>query len=106
MQATSSWKTTIAGTVAAIGTLLAGMPDSGQPAWLKIVGLVLAILGTLGVGILAKDHSASTNPLDLDPATAASVKTEVEALVAAVVAAKAKINTPAPPAPPAPPPGV
>ncbi len=93
-----SWKTTVTGIIAALGAILTAVGTDNST--IKIIGLVLTIIGTAGMGLAARDHGVSsaaagitpsvdpTNPLGLDPATAATVKSEVEALVAAIVAAK------------------
>ncbi len=84
---TASWKTTVTGLLAALGALLAGMPDVGQAGWVKLVGLTVTILGTVGMGLFARDHTAEGGGLDAD--TTAQVKAEIANLTATLAAMKA-----------------
>ena len=52
-----SWKTTVSGAVAALGTYLTTQTD---PAWLPMVGKLMVALGTAGVGIFARDNDKSS----------------------------------------------
>lgn len=52
-----SWKTTLFGAVAALGVYLEGVND---PAWLPMVGKVLVMLGTAGVGFFARDNAVTS----------------------------------------------
>ena len=49
-----NWKTTLFGALGALGTYLAGLTD---PAWLSLIGQILAGVGMLGVGVAAKDST-------------------------------------------------
>jgi hypothetical protein len=52
-----SWKTTLCGALAALGTYLVTLPD---PAWLATVGKLLIGLGTAGVGLFARDNDKTS----------------------------------------------
>ncbi len=51
-----NWKTTLFGAVAALGAYLGTVAD---PTWLPMVGKVLAMVGTFGVGFFAQDSAAA-----------------------------------------------
>lgn len=53
-----SWKTSMFGILAAVGTGLVQTQPSGS--WLGVIGLVLAMLGTGGVGMAARDNDKSS----------------------------------------------
>lgn len=52
-----SWKTTVCGLVAAMGTYLITVKE---PAWVSLVGQFLAAVGTAGVGMFARDNGVSS----------------------------------------------
>ena len=53
----SSYKTTLAGLVGAIGTYLVSVKD---PAWVSLVGQFLMALGSAAVGMFARDNDVSS----------------------------------------------
>jgi len=53
-----SWKTTLAGAIAALGAFLA--EANGIPEWLQFVGKLLAYIGTAGIGLFARDNNVSS----------------------------------------------
>lgn len=52
-----SWKTTLCGALAALGTYLLSIPD---PAWISTVGKILVGLGTAGIGLFARDNDKTS----------------------------------------------
>ena len=54
----SSWKTSLFGILAAIGTGLSQTQPSNS--WLGVIGLVLAMAGTGGMGMAARDNDRSS----------------------------------------------
>lgn len=52
-----SWRTTLAGAIAALGTYLSTVDD---PAWLQIVGQVMLAVGMLILGGSARDNKVSS----------------------------------------------
>ena len=52
-----SWKTTLAGALAALGTYLLTIPD---PAWVATVGKILVGLGTAAIGLFARDNNVTS----------------------------------------------
>lgn len=52
-----SWKTTLCGGLAALGTYLSTQKD---PEWLGFVGTILTGLGTAGIGAFARDNDKSS----------------------------------------------
>lgn len=53
----TSWKTTLFGAMAAIGTYLATIHD---PAWISTVGTILVGLSTALLGFSARDNNVSS----------------------------------------------
>lgn len=53
----TSWKTTLFGALAAIGTYLATIHD---PAWISTVGTILVGLSTALLGFSARDNGVSS----------------------------------------------
>lgn len=56
-----SWKTTVCGAVAALGTYLATIPD---PAWLGTLGKVLVAVATAGIGLFARDNDKTSEDVN------------------------------------------
>lgn len=54
----TSWKTTLAGGVAAVGAYLTTQPD---PAWLSIIGKMMSAAGVFLIGLFARDNDKSSN---------------------------------------------
>lgn len=54
---TKSWKTTLGGILAAIGTGLQGVKD---PSWVALIGQVLGGIGVLVMGMAARDNSVTS----------------------------------------------
>lgn len=54
----TNWKTTLAGVILAVGTYLTGAADLSQE-W-KHVGNIMAIVGSAGIGLYARDFDKST----------------------------------------------
>ena len=52
-----SWKTTVFGLVSAIGAYLVTVND---PAWVSSLGKVLALVGPIGLGLVARDNDKSS----------------------------------------------
>lgn len=52
----NSSKTTIAGVIAGVGAVLTNVPG---PSWLSLIGQILSGLGTVGIGLFARDHTVS-----------------------------------------------
>lgn len=52
-----SWKTTVAGALAAIGTYLITIPE---PSWIPTIGKILVGLGTAAIGFFARDNDKSS----------------------------------------------
>jgi len=53
----NSWKTTLCGAIAALGSYLLTVPD---PAWCATLGKVLVGLGTAAIGFFARDNDKSS----------------------------------------------
>ena len=53
-----SWKTTLFGILAAMGTGLSQTQPSNS--WLGVAGLLLAMAGTAGMGMTARDNDKSS----------------------------------------------
>jgi len=53
----SSPKTTIGGILVAIGTALISVSPGGDLGWLHYIGQILTGIGSLMLGISAKDHA-------------------------------------------------
>ena len=53
-----SWKTTLFGILAAIGTGLSQTQPSDS--WLGVSGVLLAMVGTGGLGMVARDNNKSS----------------------------------------------
>lgn len=53
----NSWKTTLFGALAALGTYLATVQD---PEWLQYVGKGLVMVGPLLLGLFARDNNVSS----------------------------------------------
>ena len=53
----TSWKSTLAGAVTALGTYLSGLDD---PEYLATIGKVLMAVGTFILGAVARDNSVSS----------------------------------------------
>lgn len=51
-----NWKTTLCGALGALGVYLQSVND---PAWLGIVGQILAGIGTFLLGMFAKDRNVT-----------------------------------------------
>lgn len=51
-----NWKTTLAGSLGALGVYFSTVPD---PKWLQVVGQVLVGLGSFLTGLFAKDFNVS-----------------------------------------------
>ncbi len=58
-QQVKSWKTTIAGAIAALGVYLTGI-ENPEPAWLGTVGEIMGAAGALLVGLWARDNDKSS----------------------------------------------
>ena len=53
----TSWKSTLAGAITALGTYLSGLDD---PEYLATIGKVLMAVGTFILGAVARDNSVSS----------------------------------------------
>ena len=52
-----SWKTTVAGAIAALGGYLTTVTE---PSWLSTLGKTMATLGTLAIGLFARDNNVTS----------------------------------------------
>lgn len=52
-----SWKTTLCGGLAALGTFLSTVKE---PGWVEGVGKIMVAVGTMGVGVYARDNNVSS----------------------------------------------
>ena len=52
-----SWKTTLAGAIAALGTYLSSV---NEPSWLHIVGQLMVGAGTFLIGMFARDNDKTS----------------------------------------------
>ena len=53
----TSWKSTLAGAITALGTYLSGLDD---PEYLATIGKVLMAVGTFILGAVTRDNSVSS----------------------------------------------
>ena len=58
-----SWKTSLFGILAAIGTGLA--QTQSHDSWLGLAGMILAMIGTGGMGMAARDNDKSSEQVGL-----------------------------------------
>ncbi len=65
MKRVNSWRTTIAGLMAACGVSVALTP--GLPAWITIAGKVVAAVGTGAIGFFARDNGKSDEDAGAKP---------------------------------------
>lgn len=56
----TSWKTTLCGSIAALGAFLATQTD---PSWLPVLGKLLAGAGAFGIGMFARDNDKSSEDI-------------------------------------------
>jgi hypothetical protein len=59
-----SWKTTLAGAVAALGTYLATVHD---PGWVGPLGQLLQAVGVFAIGAAARDNNVSSEQAGAKP---------------------------------------
>lgn len=52
----SSWKTTVAGAVAALGAYFSSMPDT----WAHVAGQIMTAAGTFLIGLFARDNNVTS----------------------------------------------
>lgn len=55
---TGSWQTTLFGILAAAGLAMSQGANPGS--WLHLIGQVLAVVGTGGIGVTARDNNKSS----------------------------------------------
>lgn len=60
----TSWKTTLCGALAALGTFLTTVKE---PTWLATVGTVLVGLGSAGLGLFARDNNRTSEEVNAGP---------------------------------------
>lgn len=57
-----SWKTTVCGAVAAVGSYMVTVPE---PGWVATVGKVLVGIATAGIGFFARDNDKSSEDVNV-----------------------------------------
>ena len=67
MRRMQNWRTSLAGTAAALGVAAQQLPD---PPWMKVAGLIVSVAGLVAVGFFAADaeDQARKGPAPATPA--------------------------------------
>lgn len=55
-----SWRTTLGGIAAALGSALMGAHEAGAPKWVSLAGYVLSAFGVALLGAAARDNNVTS----------------------------------------------